>query len=298
MTGPEEKIARIKEEIKDVPIASYEEAAKFAEGYDLKNRQEELVKLLLKIDSLCRENDIKYSIAYGSNLGAYRYRRFIPWDDDADVMMTREEFNKLKAVVEKQDDCKIIKVLFTDRFVTSESMESYRFIDIFVFDEAPASSFARKCDVIKSKLYRLTIFTTDTMKKKSAKKKGIKKAVFVCAYLACILVGKIVLLFRKKDLIEKHEKMVVKNRKRSDKYMVSYTGTWDDLSRTYMKDWFEHYTEIEFEGHMFMCICDMEDFFINRYGNYKALPPAESCKPVHEIGIEERLPWQVRLDWK
>ncbi|MCQ2518303.1 MAG: hypothetical protein MJ119_06015, partial [Lachnospiraceae bacterium] len=61
MTGPEEKIARIKEEIKDVPIASYEEAAKFAEGYDLKNRQEELVKLLLKIDSLCRENDIKYS---------------------------------------------------------------------------------------------------------------------------------------------------------------------------------------------------------------------------------------------
>ena len=75
MTGPEEKIARIKEEIIDVPIASYEEAAKFAEGYDLKNRQEELVKLLLKIDSLCRENDIKYSIAYGSNLGAYRYRR-------------------------------------------------------------------------------------------------------------------------------------------------------------------------------------------------------------------------------
>ena len=54
---------------------------------------EELHKSLLEIlddfDSFCKENNIEYSLAYGTLLGVVRHKGFIPWYDDIDVMMTR-----------------------------------------------------------------------------------------------------------------------------------------------------------------------------------------------------------------
>lgn len=298
MTGPEEKIAKIKKEIEGIETTPYEEIAYLRDKYDLKKKQDKLLEMLLVIDDICRKNGIKYSIAYGTNLGAYRYGEFIPWDDDADVMMTRAEFDKFREAIKDSDDYKVIKVLFTDRFVTKESLEDYRFIDIFVFDEAPKSEAKYLYRKFIAKLYRLPFFNIETMKKKCSKKKGIKVFLFTCVYLVCILVGKTVYLFHKNNLIESYEKMLYRKCEKSDKYMLSLTGTWDDASRVYMKKWFDNYTEIELCGHSFMCIKDMEEFFINRYGNYKSIPPIETCKPVHEIGIAERKPWQVRLDWK
>lgn len=56
---------------------------------------EKLFELLNDFDSFCKENGIQYFLAYGSVLGAIRHKDFIPWDDDLDVMMTRENYNKL-----------------------------------------------------------------------------------------------------------------------------------------------------------------------------------------------------------
>ena len=52
--------------------------------------------LLLKFDEVCRKHQIKYTLAYGSLLGAIRHHGFIPWDDDIDIFMVREEYEKLK----------------------------------------------------------------------------------------------------------------------------------------------------------------------------------------------------------
>ena len=53
-----------------------------------------LHEILDDFDSFCHSNDIQYSLAYGTVLGAVRHKGFIPWDDDLDVMMTRENYNK------------------------------------------------------------------------------------------------------------------------------------------------------------------------------------------------------------
>lgn len=55
-----------------------------------------ICELLSEFDRVCRLYDIKYSISFGTMLGAIRHRGFIPWDDDADVFMTRLQYTKLE----------------------------------------------------------------------------------------------------------------------------------------------------------------------------------------------------------
>lgn len=53
-----------------------------------------LLNTLASIDKCCRDNDIKYSLSWGTLIGAIRHKGFIPWDDDMDLMMSRENYNK------------------------------------------------------------------------------------------------------------------------------------------------------------------------------------------------------------
>lgn len=68
--------------------------------YGTLNAQKELLELLKEFHSFCIQNEIKYSLAYGSLLGAFRHKGFIPWDDDLDIMVDRENYERIKSSVE------------------------------------------------------------------------------------------------------------------------------------------------------------------------------------------------------
>ncbi len=72
-------------------------------------RELQLVNLrtLRKLDQVCRKYDIRYWAAFGTLIGAIRHKGFIPWDDDLDVCMMREDFDKLCRVPEEEwgPDC-------------------------------------------------------------------------------------------------------------------------------------------------------------------------------------------------
>lgn len=65
---------------------------------DLEKLQKKTLEILVKVDSLCKKYGIKYYLVYGTALGAIRHRGFIPWDDDIDICMFRDEFEKFKAI--------------------------------------------------------------------------------------------------------------------------------------------------------------------------------------------------------
>ena len=60
----------------------------------LRNAQLKMVEILEAIDNICQKHDIKYWLCYGTLLGAVRHKGFIPWDDDCDICMMREDYEK------------------------------------------------------------------------------------------------------------------------------------------------------------------------------------------------------------
>lgn len=101
-------------------------------------------QLLKEFDALCAEQGIRYWGAFGTALGAIRHAGFIPWDDDLDVCMMRDDIDRLKAIV-KEDPryeittvfdpfafCRQVRFRYADAAVPC-------FIDLFICDYAPDS---------------------------------------------------------------------------------------------------------------------------------------------------------------
>ena len=61
-----------------------------------------VLAMLREFDEICRRNNIQYFAIGGTLLGAVRHQGFIPWDDDVDLAIMREEFNKLKALPKEE----------------------------------------------------------------------------------------------------------------------------------------------------------------------------------------------------
>ena len=85
-------------------------------NYDLRKLQLRLLDILTDIDRVCREHGLRYYLMYGSMLGAVRHGGFIPWDDDIDIGMPRDDYERLMPVSGCPTICRWF-VLRTMRFI-------------------------------------------------------------------------------------------------------------------------------------------------------------------------------------
>ena len=110
----------------------------------VKEQKQIMLDMLEFIDKICRDHDIKYSLIGGSLIGAIRHHGYIPWDDDIDIVLTRDEFLKLKKILDKEtgiyqtlkfgdggERFPFLKLIDT-RTVVSEPFQSFSNYGIFV----------------------------------------------------------------------------------------------------------------------------------------------------------------------
>ena len=136
--------------------------------YGVAERQRTLLEMMKDFDQFMTEHELEYSLCGGTLLGAIRHQGFIPWDDDVDVIMDRENFDKLVATFERlgnrveiQRDEKeaptqyaFKRMLWVYRFTfpTWDDPESEPpMIDVFTMDASPNSWLVRKAKTVTIK---------------------------------------------------------------------------------------------------------------------------------------------------
>lgn len=268
-------------------------------NYDLTKVHETNLKILKEIDRICRKYRIQYQLDAGTLLGAVRHKGAIPWDDDADIAMTRKNYEAFVKVVKRElppemsfldyRDFQGGKAFydFTPRIIYNNSrtdedtaeMQYYEgklnhlWVDLFILDELPkngvAAAFTR---MIHTVIYGLSMGHRHHLD--YSKYQGVQKA----AVAGLAAVGKCIPMKALFVLQEKAAKMSNKG-KSGLLYYSNYQP--DYLYVTLEKEWCDRVTDLEFDGEMLMAPENWHEVLTWIYGEYQKLPPEEQRVPSH-----------------
>lgn len=248
---------------------------------DLENKygtleiQKECVKLLAAFHNLCVANDIKYSVAYGTLLGAVRHRGFIPWDDDIDVIVDRTNYEKILTSIKECKDLVLDRIsdsaLWTDkvRLSSSDYTGSYTpTIDIFLMDHSPDS-------IIKSKIKLYVIYMLQGMiKPRLSMKKGnwIMKLFSLVTYL----LGR---PFSHKKKYMWYQRVSQWHNDRPTRFEQCYNTLFTYIHCRFKSNLLDDVELVPFEDIEVYAMKDFDSFLRAQYGDY--MTPPEEKKPAH-----------------
>lgn len=270
------------------------------------------LKILCELHNICEANNLKYILDYGTLLGAVRHGGYIPWDDDIDVAMPREDFEKFKEISSKQ--------LPEDMILqTHESQENYYmpFPKIIIDDGEYTEERVAHFDITHGPWMDIFIYDYkyDNKEKELERQRNYNKKRKFYSYIAPNIISSslpnqsIIKTFVKKIVISAIEKSQTKNPRGIIMKYLDYK--YSELERfleqspennisgemmTYsfginsvnpeeslslnIKD-FEDRKLVKFEEQYFYIPDNYEEILANRYGDYKKLPPKEERKSNH-----------------
>lgn len=112
---------------------------------------QELLGQLRDILRVCDTHQIPYNLMCGTLLGAVRHKGFIPWDDDIDLLMTRDAFARFEQVYPKECDPKYLLTYlntWTPRVMSRDPQVADAFTDFFILDYLPPAGLRRKLRIL------------------------------------------------------------------------------------------------------------------------------------------------------
>jgi len=248
-----------------------------------------MVRILESIDKCCRENNIKYSLCWGTMIGAVRHHGFIPWDDDIDIMMPREDYNRF------------LKVYNDSRYGVYSPRNNKNCVQIItkIYDKRTSVYFHNHPKSIFG--IWISIFPYDNVPDENLNKWKLKRTFWMSLYhfktarflttdsflmrTTKALTKAIVFPFSSFWLYEKLEKCLTEFNDIQTKRVCIWTG----VGRTkttfiiFNKEWFDECMDIDFENQKTRIIKGYDQFLRFRYGDYMKFPPEQERIPKHNF---------------
>lgn len=249
------------------------------------------LEMLDEINRICREENINYSLAYGTLLGAVRHKGYIPWDDDVDIMMTRDDYDKFLDVSNEINSKFFLqtyntdhnyhnlyaKLVANDTIYTSKNNEKNMhngvFIDIFPIDYLSKNELVN--NVIKNINYFLLITIYENYKRNNKIRVNISKKILL-RIISKIPCWKILMFLEKLNkLISNKDSLRVCN----------YDDIYQSSQYAFSSSYFKLYINLEFEGKQYKSISEYDNYLRFNYGNYLKLPPEDDRKSPHSVEL-------------
>lgn len=241
------------------------------------------------IDSFCKEHGINYCINYGTLIGAIRHKGFIPWDDDIDLSMTRENYEKfIQLFSEKQSRYKLLSLETDDQYFNNfikivdpttkiidtrntKTYDSGVFIDIFPMDSFNDSKVVDIC-------YKLESFKLLSFSKHKNIVYGDSKLKDLIRTLFWLLLSPVSPRFFANQI----EKQIQKYRVEDGQYIAFIPSKFKE-KEVFAKEVFEDLIEVPFEHLMLPAPKQYDAILKQYYGDYMTLPPKEKQFYSHEF---------------
>lgn len=252
------------------------------------------LEILEVVDQICRDHNLAYSLYAGTLLGAVRHKGFIPWDDDLDICMPREDYDRFIEywmqnpvegyILQNKENSPAFTQSFTKvrkantAFLESETARGkYHtgiFVDIFPIDRIPNGRIARYLFWWRCMRYQL--YTREFVPPKS----GVLIRMISGFMLA--FTGKDRREYVRKRLLEK-----ITSNNMNRMLATVMIETVDSMRMTFSHALFDDVVELEFEGKGFCAFADWDAYLRTKYGNYMQLPPeSERIWKHHPILID------------
>lgn len=239
--------------------------------------------LLQKFAEVCERNNLNYFLDGGTLLGAVRHKGFIPWDDDADVIMPREDYDRLFQIAEKEFEYPYffqttltednffrthaqLRNSQTTGFIVEDSKKNINrgiFIDIFVLDGIPDNKIRRYLFKKEIEYHKKILYIQNDIE-----------------YTKLIRREKLLYLFYqqvyklypyKKYFQYFNKKILAKFSNKNTKLVGDITLDWR-ANVQWPREWFDEYIYLSFENLQLRAPLHYHEILTRQYGDYMKIP--------------------------
>ena len=260
---------------------------------DLLALQRTLLEILEDIDSVCKRENIQYYLIAGTLLGAVRDKGFIPWDDDLDIAMPREDYDRFvenaaqwlgdkyyfqNYISDKKYFIPFSKVrlngsVFKEKALANLDIHHGVYVDVFPIDSVSENRAMRRLDSAFFMLMFAGLMAKSGHSPYYTVLSPCGEWLFRVIRWVTKLIPRRVIVFCTEKLMRRH------NKSNSEVccfcwLRLDWLFRWNDMGAG---------TRILFEGKMFCAPQKPEECLRNQYGEYMRLPPEEQRVPGHEV---------------
>lgn len=250
------------------------------------------LKILSDISRVCNEHNLRFYLAEGSLIGAVRHHGFIPWDDDVDIAMPRDDYERFLSIAQKElgDEYEVqhsttiknywspfIKVrlltgcdVFRQQHIAHLTEHNGPLVDVFPLDNVPKlKSTGQTLNRRRIGLYRAAIL----------RKLGCVKNVDMKGRL-CSLFSHFVSIDR---LHRKLDRMHTKYNSPDNAYIINWASYYHENKETFPKEAFGEPVFVDFENTKMPIPHDADLVLRTIYGDYMTPPPPEKRVIKHNF---------------